>query len=185
MYFTSSPRLCISAGKKLRVGLWDSSPAATCWPLPGCAGVAGLFLLVLQNEYNLAGTDQSQLLARKRLDGGRILVKTADFIAETRVLAFQILEGAGELLIFMPGAHRFQQPLLAGERVDDQHERDEPDQQVHAPPAPGRLVGGGDALPPQGLDAGVAPGPGFWLEDRQHGQSSPLYNSFAQMQPIN
>src|SRR5262249_45281177 len=88
--------------------------------------------------HQLAVAHQAQLLARDRFDRGRILTETADIVAESLVVAALAREIRGKVRVLTPGSDRLQQAPAAKQRVDYQHERDEPQDGVHGPRWPGR-----------------------------------------------
>ena len=110
-----------------------------------------LVFQILENEYDLARLDQAQLLSGERLDRRRIFVQPPPVLAQRRILPAKLFERRLQLLILPPSIHRFGQPLVANQRIDNQHERHE--NQEHLKSAPPKNGGGRtlETAAPQGF----------------------------------
>src|SRR5215207_9393866 len=94
------------------------------WLFAGRADVA-------DDEELLARADQAELAAGDLLDRRGFLAEAAGFLAEARVIGAGVIERSLERVILLARLHHCQQPLLADQRVDDQHAADEHEQVLH------------------------------------------------------
>src|SRR5262245_42892982 len=92
---------------------------------------------VFDDEDLFARPDQPELAAGDFLDRVRILFEPIDFLAHTRVLGALPPDRGCQFLRLTPRSDHRKQPLLAHQRVDDNHRGDE--EQQHLNDAPGSI----------------------------------------------
>ena len=87
----------------------------------------------------LSGAHQAELAAGDLFDGRRIFAQPARFFPQPGVLGPQPREVGRQLIILFTGSHRRDQPLIADQRIDDEHAHDEKEQPAEDP-APARAA---------------------------------------------
>lgn len=95
------------------------------------------FICVLDDEQDFSGPHQAELFARDGFDRAGIFLQAPDVVAQLRVLLSQGGERRGEICILPARAHGFYQPLVAHQRIHDQHHRHECKNVIEQPPAKG------------------------------------------------
>lgn len=107
----------------------------------------GVLFEVFEDEHDLAGTYETEILACQRFNRRGIFVQPPHLFAEHGILPPKLVQRSLQLLILPPGIHRLHQTLLTDEGVDDQHDGDEDEQDVKAALSNERRGGRYPAMP--------------------------------------
>jgi hypothetical protein len=91
---------------------------------------------VFEDEENLAGPDHPVFLAGDALESRGILLQSPHAFQEPGVLLAQRLDGPGESARLASNAQRVHEPLVANQRVADEHDRHEEQKIVDGGPPP-------------------------------------------------
>ena len=73
----------------------------------------------------LAPPDETELASREIFDGGGVASQTSGFLAQQRVLAAGTLDGLLERPELLTLLDRFEEPLLADQRIDEDNTADQ------------------------------------------------------------
>jgi hypothetical protein len=106
-------------------------------------------LHVFEDEENLAGPNHPVFLAGDALESCGVLFQSPPALQKPGILLAERLDGSREIARLASNAQRVHEPLVANQRVDNEHHRYEEQEVVDGGPPPSRRRRSRDALAAQ------------------------------------